>query len=155
MRWFAIQHPERVAGMVLVDPVTAAVVEAASAAAPVETLAEFDRQLQAVEGIDRQSYSKGFSTLRESGQTLGERPLMVLTAGQPEETLAARQALSAELDALSSDMVRVVAEKSGREVATDEPELVSRSVLSVVAALRGGQPVKSVWAAQVRDSADE
>jgi pimeloyl-ACP methyl ester carboxylesterase len=155
VRWFEIQHPERVMGMVLVDPATAAGIEAASAAVPVEKLAEFDRQLRAVEGIDRESYLKGFSSLRESGQTLGERPLMVLTAGQPEATLASRQASSAELDALSSDLVRVVAEKSGHDVVTDEPTLVSRSVLSVVAAVRDGQPVKAVWAAQIRESEDE
>lgn len=154
-RWFEIQHPEQVVGMVLIDPVTAPAIEAASAATPVETLAEFDRQLRAVEGIDRESYLKGFSSLRESGQTLGERPLMVLIAGQPTATLASRQALGAEVDVLSSDVVRVVAEKSGREVATDEPTLVSRSVLSVVEAVRRGQPVKAVWAAQVRESADE
>lgn len=93
--------------------------------------------------------------MRESDQTLGERPLIVLTAGQPEATLASRQALSAELDALSSDLVRVVAEKSGHDVATDEPTLVSRSVLSVVAAVRDGQAVKAVWAAQIRESEDE
>jgi pimeloyl-ACP methyl ester carboxylesterase len=155
VRWFEIQHSELVVGMVLVDPATASGIEAASRAAPVEKLAEFDRQLRAVEGIDRESYLKGFSSLRESGQTLGERPLMVLTAGQPEATLASRQALGAELDALSSDLVRVVAEKSGHDVVTDEPTLVSHSVLSVVAAVRGGQPVKAVWAAQVRASEDE
>jgi Alpha/beta hydrolase family len=155
VRWFERQHPEQVVGMVLIDPASAPAIEAALADAPIETLAEYDRKLRAVEGIDRESYLKGFSSLRASEQTLGERPLMVLIAGLPEATLASRQALGAETDALSSDVVRVVAEKSGHDVVADEPTLVSRSVLSVVAAVRGGQPVKSVWAAQVRESADE
>jgi pimeloyl-ACP methyl ester carboxylesterase len=155
VRWFEMQHPEQVAGMVLIDPATTPAIEAAVAAAPVETLAEYDHDLRSVEGIDRESYLKGFSSLSASGQTLGERPLMLLIAGQPPATLASRQALSAETHALSSDVVRVVAEKSGHDVATSEPTLVSRSVLSVVAAVRGGQPVKVVWAAQIRESADE
>lgn len=155
VRWFEIQYPQQVAGMVLIDPATAPAIEAAMAAAPVEALAEYDHELRAVEGIDRESYLKGFSSLRTSGQTLGERPLMLLIAGQPLATLASREALSVETHALSLDVVRVVAAKSGHDVATDEPTLVSRSVLSVVAAVRSGQPVKVVWASQIRESADE
>lgn len=154
VRWFSIQHPEQVAGMVLIDPATAPAIEAALAAAPAETLAEYDRNLRAVEGIDREGYLKGFVGLREAVESLGDRPLMILMPGLPEATLASRQELSAEVNTLSSDVVRVVAEQSGRDVVTDDPTLVSRSVLSVVAAVRGGQPVKAVWSAQIRESAD-
>lgn len=155
VRWFELQHSDLVAGMVLIDPATAPALEDVFASASAEALAEYEHKLREVEGLDRQAYLRGLEGLRASAQALGERPLLVLTAGQPEATLESRQGLRAEISLLSSDSVRVVAEKSGQDIVIDEPTLVSRSVLSVVQAVRRHEPIKVVWASQIRESADE
>lgn len=79
--------------------------------------------------------------------TLGDIPLIVVTAGQPEiretlgvsakiaaETLAVRREIQAELAALSPNGKQVIAEESGHLVQIDQPELVVDAIREVVGA---------------------
>jgi pimeloyl-ACP methyl ester carboxylesterase len=79
--------------------------------------------------------------------TLGDIPLIVLTAGQievretsgvsaeiAEETLAVQREIQAKLAALSPNGKQVIAEESGHLVQIDQPELVVEAISEVVGA---------------------
>jgi pimeloyl-ACP methyl ester carboxylesterase len=144
-RWFEVGHSDEVAGMVLVDPATADAISQAFATVPPEALAEYDRNIRSIEGIDRQTYLAGFSELQQSGHTLGERPLFVLLAREPAETFALREQQRREVMALSSDVVRVVAESSGHNIAEDQPALVTQAILAVVNSVRAKRALSETW----------
>jgi pimeloyl-ACP methyl ester carboxylesterase len=75
---------------------------------------------------------------------LGDRPLIVLTAGQLEEEIAAypgvdeeaykaaRMMLQEELAALSTNSQLIVAERSGHIIQLYQPELVINAIRQVV-----------------------
>jgi len=148
VRWFELEHSDEVAGMVLVDPATADSITQAFATVPADALAEYDRNVRRMEGIDRETYLAGFTSLRNSGHRLGDRPLFVLTARKPESSFELRQQLRSEVNSLSSNVVRVTAENSGHDIPTDEPALVTRAILAVVRAVRTHQPVSKAWSAE-------
>jgi pimeloyl-ACP methyl ester carboxylesterase len=87
---------------------------------------------------------------RQTGN-LGDRPLVVLTAGQLDEEIAAypgvdedayrasRMMLQEELATLSTNSRLIVAEKSDHMIQLNQPELVIDAILQVVEMCRAGQ----------------
>jgi pimeloyl-ACP methyl ester carboxylesterase len=138
VRWFERAHPKEVRGMVLVD--------AASedldwfyrnlALAPPEAVPEFWQNLRNWEGLDQKSLVAGYAGLQGSAGVLGDRPLVVLTAGKPEADLPRRLQAQAMLPALSSNSVAVVVHESGHNIHLERPEAVIRAVRAVVAAAK-------------------
>ena len=147
VRLFAAQHPDEVAGMVLVDGGDDA--SAAFALLPDAALSEFGSGLLRLpEGLDLETFMNGFRDLRNTNDSLGDTPLVVLTHGKPlpphpgiareieERMERLRGDLQAELPRLSSNGLQLIARNSGHFVQLDEPELVVAAVREVVAAAR-------------------
>jgi pimeloyl-ACP methyl ester carboxylesterase len=147
-RLFARDHPDEAAGVVLVDAMGPDATRRQLARWP-ESLAPARRRDWAqpvIDGVDLRSSERLASAVR----TLGDTPLVVVTAGQHrEETadlprrLVQLQAglwgtLQGELARLSSDHVHVVAQRSGHFVQDldGQPQVVIRAVRSVVRAAR-------------------
>ena len=131
-RWFEMEYPDDVAGMVLVDATTAASSRDAFSMVTAEMSREWEANMQRIEGQGREGMTADLESLRASGQTLGTRPLIVITAGRPEANLQQRQAFQTEFDSLSSNVVHIVAERSGHMVPLDQADLVTKAVLTVV-----------------------
>ena len=85
--------------------------------------------------------------LRAAPMRLGDKPLMVLThgmkeeshAGSPEAADQGEQAwaeLQADLARRSSSGIQIIAEKSGRHIQFDQPDLVIDAIRQVVEATR-------------------
>lgn len=135
-RWFEMEYPEEVAGMVLVDATTAASSRDAFSAVTPEMLREWEANMLRIEGQGREGMIADLESLRDSGQNLGTRPVIAITAGRPEANLQQRQAFQTEFDALSSNVVHMVAERSGHMVPLEQADLVAKAVLTVVHAAR-------------------
>jgi pimeloyl-ACP methyl ester carboxylesterase len=152
VRLFASAHPEEVAGMVLVDVSTE---DQAVRYWPLIQATESERNAfraemsRGAEGFDYETFLAGFADLRTSSRTLGERPLVVLSAGKnvlppgtpPEQVEPARKAwqeLQAELPRLSTNSAQVVAEQCGHYIQLQAPMLVIAAVRQVVQAVRKG-----------------
>lgn len=146
------EHPESVAGLVLVD---ASPEPPPLERLPPEARADFERGIARLEGLDVSTFLAGFDELAASKASLGDKPLVVLVAGRvPDEALAAgvpdearaaaaaelavRQAAQQRLTALSTNSALVIAEHAGHDIPNDAPELVARAVAAVVAAARDG-----------------
>ena len=147
-RLFARDHPEHTAGVVLVDAMGRDATRRQLARWP-ESVAPARRREWAqpvIDGVDLRSSEELASTVR----TLGDTPLVVVTAGQHrDETAGLPQrlvqsqwrlwtTLQAELARLSSDHVHVVAQRSGHFVQDldGQPQVVIRAVQAVVRAER-------------------
>ena len=131
-RWFEMEYPDDVAGMVLVDATTAASSRDAFSMVTAEMSREWEANMQSIEGQGREGMTADLESLRASGQNLGARPVIVITAGRPEANLQQRQAFQTEFDSLSSNVVHIVAERSGHLVPLDQADLVTKAVLTVV-----------------------
>jgi pimeloyl-ACP methyl ester carboxylesterase len=151
VRLFASEHPDDVAGMVLVD----AMVDPSRywAFVPPAELAKFRVGLEKLpEGLDFDTLVTGAADARASIRSLGHRPLVVLTRGKEDEVPWASEELSArmlstwqemqsDLPHLSSNAVHVVARKSGHFIQLDAPRLVVAAVAEVVKASRANGSV--------------
>lgn len=138
-RWFEMEYPGEVAGLVLVDATTAASANDAFSTVTAEMLQRWEATMRRVEGQDREDILADLESLRDSGHTLGARPLIAITAGRPAANLQLRQSLRTELDALSSNAAHVVAERSGHAVPLEQAQLVTDAALAVVEAARSGR----------------
>lgn len=151
-RFFLEEHPESVAGLVLID---ASPDPPPLDRVPPEARAEFERGLAQLEGLDVPTLLAAFDELAASRASLGDKPLAVLVAGRlPDEALAAgvpdaaraaaqaelaaRHAAQARLTALSTNSQLVVLEHAGHDIPNDAPASLARAVAAVVEAARGG-----------------
>ncbi|HTV23750.1 MAG TPA: alpha/beta hydrolase [Polyangiaceae bacterium] len=154
-RLFLDEHPDSVAGLVLVD--------ASPDPPPIDRVtpeqrAEFERGLAHFEGLDLPTLLAGFHELDASKASLGDKPLVILVAGRlPDEALAegipdaARAAARAELAArqtsqqrlttLSSNRALVLADQAGHDIPKDAPQLLARAIAAVVQSVRSGTPL--------------
>ena len=147
-RLFARDHPDETAGVVLVDAMGRDATRRQLARWP-ESLAPARRRAWAqpvIEGVDLRSSEALASAVR----TLGDTPLVVVSAGHHREETAGLPrrlvqlgwelwgTLHAELARLSSDHVHVVATRSGHFVQDldGQPQVVIRAVRAVVRAER-------------------
>ena len=116
---------------------------------PPEKLREFQAGVPNLPGgIDFEDLRRSMADVRASNQSLGDRPLVVLTHGRddPPEPgdppdLGPRLArvwgeMQAELLRLSSNSVQIVATNSRHFIQFDAPKLVSAAALEVVRAAR-------------------
>lgn len=136
VRWFHRQHPEDVAGMVLLDPATRALFEANMARVTEKERSEFWKNVRALEGLNRDSMLQGYAGLDGSGQALGSLPLVILTAERDSEQFAARLRAHGELGRLSSDSLHLIVRRSGHGIPFDRPDAVANAVNAVVEACR-------------------
>ena len=166
VRLFASAHPERVAGLVLVDashedqghevpsiafiaPLLASIgafrlfgvsfdIDPASFAPPVRSYAHAT-QFRAAGFRAAASEIRSIETTANEVRT-GRRPLtqplVVLTGGRGAD--ARWRALQRDLATLSSRGCQTVAEESGHRIAFDEPQIVIDSIRTVVDAARQG-----------------
>lgn len=158
-RLYASEYPDEVVGMVLIDAIHPDWWARARAllptAAPDESprLQNFRKFLtedvndpsRNREGIDIEIST---AQVRATG-SLGDRPLVVLTAGIPNALAPGlpanleaqlvrlmQQDLQAELAQLSSNSMHAVAPQSGHNIQNDQPDLVIQAIRSVVLAVR-------------------
>jgi pimeloyl-ACP methyl ester carboxylesterase len=91
--------------------------------------------------------------VRAARQPLGNRPLAVITRGDPdwpatlpdeviERLEQTWQTMQLELAGLSSNSVHIIAPRSGHLIHADRPDIVADAIRRVVVAARGGTPLK-------------
>jgi len=146
VRLYAVEYPGDVAGMVLVDASSEDQDLRMWSLEPPEVLAAMDDPSDR-EGVRLDAKRAAMARLRGANRSLGDRPLVVLTAGlQSDEPgvspeLRAREsqvwnAMQAELPRLSSNSAHVVAARSHHFIQLEAPELVVAGVREVVDAVR-------------------
>lgn len=151
VRLLASSHPDEVAGVVLLDPMTAAQQTTFWPLFPEDKMKAFQAGVAKLpEGIDFELLAKGLEEAKARGSSLGDEPVIVLTSGKQEgfpgasAELTARmlrgwQAAQAEVLHLSSDEAHVVVEGSGHFIQHDAPRLVVSSIREVIDAIREGR----------------
>jgi pimeloyl-ACP methyl ester carboxylesterase len=100
------------------------------------------------------SLEESFEQRRASPLSLGDKPLIVLTAGafqvppdagipqeQIDRFLEARSEFQADLPLHSQNSERIIAEDSGHDIHLDQPDLVIDAIRRVVEAARNGSSV--------------
>jgi pimeloyl-ACP methyl ester carboxylesterase len=103
---------------------------------------------------ERTSWEESFEQRRASPLSLGDKPLIVLTAGafqvppdagipqeQIDSFLEARSEFQADLPLHSQNSERIIAEDSGHDIHLDQPDLVIDAIRRVVEAARNGSSV--------------
>jgi pimeloyl-ACP methyl ester carboxylesterase len=153
-RLYAGEHDD-VKGVVLVDSSSPGQDTAIRAVLPPKQPHESElltqlRQLDTLPGLEAPEHLGWHESMQEVGAAtmLGDRPLVVITAGDTFAELTSRVypvwlRLQNRLAALSSDSVHVLAPASGHFVQIDDSGLVLDGVRSVVTAVREGAPLGS------------
>jgi pimeloyl-ACP methyl ester carboxylesterase len=148
VRLFASEHLDEVAGMVLVDTVTADEPSRYWALRPPAEMDEFRAGVAKLpEGLNFDVLVASIADMRASSQSIGDRPLIVLTRGKedappgtpPERTaqmLRARQDLQSELPRLSTNSTQLTADGSRHYIQWDAPQLVAAAIRQVVVVSR-------------------
>jgi hypothetical protein len=140
-RVYASQHPELVAGMVLVDATHE------DAQLGINGRLVRPRLAPAGEAVPlRADMELLFSTREGRPHPLGEMPLVVLSRGKvdypkvegttPEEMFADQKRLQADLVQLSRNSKQIIATTSGHAIHRDDPPLVITAIREVVEAIR-------------------
>jgi pimeloyl-ACP methyl ester carboxylesterase len=148
VRLFARAHPDKTAGVVLVDAIGRDATRRLLALWPTSLAPALRRSWAepVVEGVDLAASE----ALDRSLRSLGGKPLVVITAGRPGELFAElpsrlrgraqrlSRAMQTELAGLSSDHAHVVAQTSGHfvQAADQQPLVVIRAAQAVVRAHR-------------------
>jgi pimeloyl-ACP methyl ester carboxylesterase len=153
VRLLASEHPDDVAGMVLVDAMGDDQASRYWALVPEADRARLREMIaNEPEGLDFDTLVAGLADMKASSRSLGDKPLVVLTAGQdgapkdmPPERAAqmasAWHGMQTDLARLSSNAAHVVARHSRHYVMGDAPRLVTASVREVVEAARAHRRV--------------
>jgi pimeloyl-ACP methyl ester carboxylesterase len=155
VRLLASRFPTQVAGLVLLDPMTAAQETTYWPLLPDREMKAFRAGVSKLpEGIDFDLLAKGLEEAKTRTPSLQNKPVVVLTRGKEEafpgashdvtaRMLQGWQAAQGEVLGLSSDEAHVVAERSGHFVQLDAPRLVVTSVHEVVEAIREGRALNA------------
>jgi pimeloyl-ACP methyl ester carboxylesterase len=155
VRLYASQHRSSIGGMVLVDPTTEEQDARMWALLPPDVMEQFKGSLsQSPEGLNYESLVAGMAQLRSADRSLGESPLVVLTAlgeqeaaepGVPAEVGAriAREwlAMHEEVSRLSSNSAHILLHDSGHDVAHDAPHVVVVAIDEVLTSVRTKRPL--------------
>ena len=129
-RVYRDQHPERVAGLVLVD-------------------SSSEHQGGGAGLMDGVTAVDWPATMKQASKTggLGELPLVVLTADHHQGDSAKGYALwmgwQTELAALSHNSLHVVATKSDHPILFQQPDIVVQAINDVAASIDSGQPIEA------------
>jgi pimeloyl-ACP methyl ester carboxylesterase len=148
VRLYAARFPADVAGLVVVDGTTEDEDVRLWTLLPPAVLSEADSDDHVGrEGIHADALRTAMAQLRAANRSLGDKPFVVLTAGQSDdipgispEINAQMAKLSREMQAaltsLSSNGAQVVAPKSHHFIQFEAPKLVIAAVQEVVGAVR-------------------
>ena len=149
VRFFASEHSDRVAGMVLVDAVGEGQLSRYWSLMPETAIGELRGMLDKLpEGLDFATFVAGFADMRESSRSIGDVPLIVLTRGKDdpppqgfsaEQTAKMREAwqgMQSDLVKLSTNAGHVTAPNSGHNLQWEAPRLVVGAIHHVVNAAR-------------------
>ena len=148
VRLYAAAHPDEVAGMVLVDGSMEDEDLREWSLLPPELLKDLDDPADP-EAIRLDAFRAAMAQLRGANRSIGDKPLVVLTAGlqEPYPGVSAElntrlagvwQEMQAELPhRISSNAAQIVAAKSHHFIQEENPKLVVASVRQVVDAARG------------------
>jgi len=148
VRMFASEHPNDVAGMVLVDASSEDQDTRIFGLLPEDQRKSMRATFGvASEGIDFDAFVGSMAEVRASNRALGDKPLVVLTRGRAEaradfpaelrpKAESAWQGMQAELPRLSTNSVHVVVANSGHFVHHDAPRMFVAAVRTVVDAAR-------------------
>ena len=156
VRLFAARHPDDVAGIVLVDSSHPDQEKRMDAALPPPpALTQLRDQVALPKVVEGVAVRKGFALAR-TVRSLGDTPLVVLTAGKKQwrnpfprpinrRLHTVWLQLQDELAALSSEHVHAVALRSDHFIQTSggQPDVVVRAVRSVVRATNDDEPLPS------------
>jgi hypothetical protein len=139
VRLYAAEHPDDAAGLVLVDGTTEDEDLKLWPLVSPEAFKAVDP-----DGTQLADMRAAMAQLR-SNRSIGDKPLIVLTAGIPEEPppgvspeqfARITQEMQAELPQVSSNSTQIVAAKSQHFIQTENPKLVIASIRQVVEAVR-------------------
>lgn len=148
VRLFASEHPEEIAGMVLLDSVSDEQPSRYWALLSDAEMVEFRAGLTKLhEGVDFDTLVAGIADMRASSRSIGDRPLIVLSGGKepapagasPQHTAQMFRVwheMQSNLLRLSTNAVQIVAQNSGHYIQWEAPTLVVASVREVVEASR-------------------
>lgn len=149
VRLFASEHPDRVAGMVLVDAVGDEQASRYWALMPEASMVELRGMLEkSPEGLDLDTWTAGVADMRSSSRSIGDVPLVVLTRGRedpPPRAASPEQAaklgvvwqeMQTDLVKLSTNAVHITAPNSGHNLQWEAPRLVVGAIHEVVSAAR-------------------
>jgi pimeloyl-ACP methyl ester carboxylesterase len=146
VRLFEAEHPDQVAGMVLVDATVDP--QRSRSIVPPEELKKFKEMIPKVgEGLDFDTFVAGAADVRASSKSLGAKPLVVLTRGMEDappwasaeqvgQMLRIWQEQQADLPKLSSNAIQIVVRKSHHYIQLDAPQIVIAAIGEVVRAAR-------------------
>lgn len=141
VRWFLDDHPAEVAGLVLVDPTTEEWPERVLPTIPREALPAFWGNVRAWEGMDEQRCIKGYEGLARQSLTLGDRPLVILTAEYLTEDRALREQMHSKVLRLSANRAHAVVADSTHAVPQDAPASVVAAIRATLQSIRTSSPV--------------
>lgn len=139
-----------VAGMVLVD---ASPKPPPFDEMPPAQLAEFESNIERLEGLDLKTMRAGFTELEASNRTLGKKPLVILVAGKsaPEpfldetraqELFDSRQQAQKSLTKLSRNHLLITVRDSSHHIPMDSPGAVVAAIRAVVESARSGAALR-------------
>jgi len=146
VRLFEAEHPDQVAGMVLVDATVDP--ERSRSLVPAEEIKKFQEMLPKIgEGLDFETFAAGAADMRASSRSLGAKPLVVLTRSiedeqpwaSPEQLaqlLRIWQEMQAGLPKLSSNSLQIVVPHSHHYIQLEVPQVVVAAIGEVVNAVR-------------------
>lgn len=148
-QFFAAAYPSSVAGLVLVD--SSPEPPPLDRVPPAQRV-EFETNLPLLEGIELDTFLRGFDELRALDRKLGDKPLVVLVAGKPHyapglpeeavrRVLLEREQAQRPLAALSTNGRFVRVAEAGHDIPHDAPALVARAIAAVVESARTQRPL--------------
>jgi pimeloyl-ACP methyl ester carboxylesterase len=150
---YARDFPRSVAGMVLVDPQTKDYDSHYYAMYPPDALAAVRADLGTTpENVDAYDVFGAMADLRRAPLSLGDRPLVVVTRGKPEEPRfgipadswdkleATWRAMEEDVTSLSRNSAHIVAPEAGW-IPDDAPDRVVTAAWQVVSSVRSGIPL--------------
>jgi pimeloyl-ACP methyl ester carboxylesterase len=153
VRLLASEHPDEVAGMVLIDAVGDDQPARFWALIPESQMAEFRAGLEKLpEGVDYNTYVAGIVEMKARGRVMRDKPLVILTRGKeqappdasPElasRMLHAWHGMQADLRHLSTNSIQLIAKDSGHFIHREAPQLVVSCVRAVVDSVRARVPL--------------
>ncbi len=153
LRLFASEHPEDVAGMVLVDAMTDEYDARYWSLIPKPAMDDLRERFRRVpEGVTYETLASGLAEMHDVSRSIGNRPLVVLTRGREDPfpavplelqpvMLLAWLEMQRELLRLSTNAVQVVAVNSHHNVHWEAPHLVAASIQETVQAVRAHRSV--------------
>jgi pimeloyl-ACP methyl ester carboxylesterase len=155
VRLYASEFPDSVVGMVLVDAAHEDLWDRLLSQMPAPTEGEppefkaYRNALNSAEGSERIDLQLSGAQVRGRRRPFGAMPLLVLSHGKPIAGIPALYSplveriwsdMQLDMLSLSTNSKQLIAQQSGHNIPSEQPQLVSDSIRQVVQALRNGSP---------------